>query len=155
MKLETRLFGTIEVDVTKIINFNDGIIGFEELKQFMVMNDADTEDAKILWLQSLDDGEVAMPVIDPLIIKTDYNPVVEDELFKNIGEIIDGEMLVLTTITVPADISMITTNLKAPIIINPVTMKGCQIIVDNDEYQVRYPIYDILKAGKEANKEGE
>lgn len=155
MKLETRLFGTIEVDVTKIINFNDGIIGFEELKQFMVMNDADTEDAKILWLQSLDDGEVAMPVIDPLIIKTDYNPVVEDELFKNIGEIIDGEMLVLTTLTVPADISMITTNLKAPIIINPVTMKGCQIIVDNDEYQVRYPIYDILKAGKEANKEGE
>lgn len=155
MKLETRLFGTIEVDVTKIINFNDGIIGFEELKQFMVMNDADTEDAKILWLQSLDDGEVAMPVIDPLIIKTDYNPVVEDELFKNIGEIIDGEMLVLTTITVPADISMITTNLKAPIIINPVTMKGCQIIVDNDKYQVRYPIYDILKAGKEANKEGE
>lgn len=155
MKLETRLFGTIEVDVTKIINFNDGIIGFEELKQFMVMNDADTEDAKILWLQSLDDGEVAMPVIDPLIIKTDYNPVVEDELFKNIGEIIDGEMLVLTTLTVPADISMITTNLKAPIIINPVTMKGCQIIVDNDKYQVRYPIYDILKAGKEANKEGE
>lgn len=155
MKLETRLFGTIEVDVTKIINFNDGIIGFEELKQFMVMNDADTEDAKILWLQSLDDGKVAMPVIDPLIIKTDYNPVVEDELFKNIGEIIDGEMLVLTTLTVPADISMITTNLKAPIIINPVTMKGCQIIVDNDEYQVRYPIYDILKAGKEANKEGE
>jgi flagellar assembly factor FliW len=56
---------------------------------------------------------------------------------------------------VPADITKITTNLKAPIVINPVTLKGCQIIVDNDDYVVRYPIYDILKSSKVADKEGE
>lgn len=155
MKIETRLFGNIEIDVNKIINFSDGIIGFEDLKQFMIMHDAESEKSKILWLQSLDDGNIALPVIDPLLIKSDYNPVVEDELFKNIGELVDGEIFVLTTLTVPADITKITTNLKAPIVINPVTLKGCQIIVDNDDYVVRYPIYDILNSSKVADKEGE
>lgn len=155
MKIETRLFGNIEIDVNKIINFSDGIIGFEDLKQFMIMHDAESEKSKILWLQSLDDGNIALPVIDPLLIKSDYNPVVEDELFKNIGELVDGEIFVLTTLTVPADITKITTNLKAPIVINPVTLKGCQIIVDNDDYVVRYPIYDILKSSKVSDKEGE
>lgn len=155
MKIETRLFGNIEIDVNKIINFSDGIIGFEDLKQFMIMHDAESEKSKILWLQSLDDGNIALPVIDPLMIKSDYNPVVEDELFKNIGELVDGEIFVLTTLTVPADITKITTNLKAPIVINPVTLKGCQIIVDNDDYVVRYPIYDILKSSKVTDKEGE
>ncbi len=152
MKVETRLFGKIEIDVTKIINFSNGIIGFEELKQFMIMHDTESKDGKILWIQSIDDGDIALPVIDPLLIKEDYNPTVEDELFKNIGEIINEEILVLTTLTVPSDITEITTNLKAPVIINPITMKGCQIIVDNDDYPVKFPIYDILKP--EA-KEGE
>lgn len=155
MKIDTRLFGNIEIDINKIINFTDGIIGFDNLKQFMIMHDAESEKSKILWLQSLDDGEIAFPVIDPLIIKKDYNPVVEDELFKNIGEIVDNEIFVLTTLTVPQDITKITTNLKAPIVINPVTMKGCQIIVDNDDYIVKYPIYDILRSSKKNDKEGE
>lgn len=53
------------------------------------------------------------------------------------------------TLTVPADITKITSNLKAPIVVNPKTLKGCQLIVENDEYPVRYPIYEILN-----NKEG-
>lgn len=154
MTIQTRLFGEIEIDVKKIINFSDGIIGFDNLKQFMIIHDSETENARILWLQSLDETSFAMPVIDPLLVREDYNPTVEDELFKNIGEIVDDEMLVLTTLTVPADIKGITTNLKAPVIINPVTMRGCQIIVDNEEYPVKYPIYDILKANKENVKEG-
>lgn len=153
MNMETRLFGEITIDANKIINFNDGMIGFGDLKQFMLINDNEKPDSKILWLQSLDEGSIAFPVVDPLFLKLDYNPIVEDELFKAIGEIVNNEVLVLTTITVPENIENITINLKAPIVINPVTMKGCQIIVDNDDYPVRYPVYDILQANKE--KKGE
>lgn len=155
MTLETRLFGNIEIDGNKIINFKNGMIGFEELKQFMIIHDSEKENSKILWLQSLDEGQIAFPVIDPLLICENYNPVVEDELFKSIGEIVNDEILVLTTITVPSDLQKMSTNLKAPIIINPVTMKGCQIIVDNEEYLVKYPIYDIIKGNKETVREGE
>lgn len=154
MSIETRLFGKIEIDVNKIINFQDGIIGYENLKQFMIIHDSDNENAKVLWLQSLDDGDIAFPVIDPLVIRPDYNPTVEDELFKSIGEIVDGDIFVLTTLTVPSDITKITTNLRAPIVINPVTMKGCQIIVDNEEYLVKYPIYDIIQGNKNRAEEG-
>ena len=42
-----------------------------------------------------------------------------------------------------------TINLKAHIIVDFDTMKGIQLIADNSEYKVRYPIYDILK--KEEN----
>lgn len=154
MTIQTRLFGDIKIDERKIINFDDGIIGFNNLKQFMIIHDAETDSGNILWLQSLDEPSIALPVINPLLIKADYNPIVEDELFKNIGEIVNDEILVLTTLTVPSDIKEITTNLRAPIIINPVTLKGCQIIVDNEEYLVKYPIYDILKSNRDKAKEG-
>lgn len=149
MNIVTKRFGEVGVDVNKVINFNSGLIGFEEYKQFMLIHDAEDENAKILWIQSIDEPELALPVINPLIVKPEYNPVVEDELFKNIGEFENGEMLVLVTLTVPPQIKNLTTNLKAPIIINPITLKGCQIIVENDEYSVKFPIYDIL------NKKGD
>lgn len=151
MNIVTRLFGEVGVDIKKVINFQSGIIGFENYKQFMIIHDAEVPDAKVVWLQSIDEPDLAIPIMNPLTVKEDYNPIVEDELFKNIGEMDekDGEMLVFVTLTVPTDITKMTVNLKAPIIINPITLKGCQIVVDNEDYLVRYPIYDILK------KEGE
>ena len=87
-------------------------------------------------------------------MKEDYDPVVEDELINTLGENIkDAQLVVLVTLTVPSDITKMTCNLKAPIIINADTMKGIQLIADNDDYQVRMPIYDILDSKKE--KDGE
>lgn len=150
MNIVTRLFGEIGVDINKVIHFPSGIIGFEKYKQFMIIHDAEATATNIVWLQSLDEPDLALPVINPLLVKPDYNPVVEDELFKNIGELNEdeGEMLVFVTMTVPPDITKITCNLKAPIIINPVTLRGCQIIVENEDYLVKHPVYDALKKGE-------
>ena len=150
MTIKTRIFGEIDIDTSKIINFSSGMIGFDNLKQFMLMHDVEDESPKIMWLQSIDDTDIAFPVADPLLFKEDYDPMVEDELFKNIGEIEGEEMLVLTTVTVPSNIEKMSVNLKAPIVINSSTMKGCQIIVDNEDYPVKYYVYDILKAAKES-----
>ena len=54
----------------------------------------------------------------------------------------------LVTVTVPSDLTKMTVNLKGPIVINAQTRRACQVIVEGDEYAVKYPIYDILKAGK-------
>ena len=155
MTLQTRLFGEINIDENKVIQFADGMIGFADLKKFMLIHDSEVENPKMLWLQSLDEPSIAFPVIDPLDVKTDYNPTVEDELFQNIGEIQNNEVLVLTTVTVPSDITGMSTNLKAPIVINPATLKGCQIIVDNEDYPIKFYVYDILKEGQVSVKEGE
>ena len=147
--MHTRIFGDIEVDANKIITFDGGIIGFPELKRFMLIHDRENEKKHISWLQSIDEPDFAMPVIDPLKLVEDYNPIVEDELLSGLGKLLPEEMLVLVTMTIPKDITKMTVNLKAPIIINAASLKAGQIIVDDEKYVVRYPIYDILKSKKE------
>ena len=57
----------------------------------------------------------------------------------------------MTTITVTDDITKMTSNFKAPIIINASNLRAAQLIVEDEKYLVRYPIYDILK-GKEGDE---
>lgn len=151
MKVQTKWFGEIETTESKIITLEKGIIGFEEDKKFTIVYE---DDSNIMWLQSLENVSLAIPVIRPEIVMPDYDPIVEDELVNTLGtDIRNAELLVLVTLTVPSDIKMMTCNLKAPLIINVDTMKGIQLIADNDDYMVRYPIYDLLKDRKE--KDGE
>ena len=103
----------------------------------------------VRWMQSIQEPAFAMPVIDPLSVRADYNPSIEDELLKPLGGITPENMLVLVTITVPREIEKMSVNLKAPIVINGDNLKASQIIVEEDEYEVKFPIYEILKAAKE------
>ena len=150
MKIITRVFGEIEVDDAKIITFPGGIIGFPDMERFVLLYDEEKGSDTIKWLQSLEEPGFAMPVINPLQIKEDYNPEIDDELLKPLGEMKDEEMVVLVTMTIPHELKDMTVNLRGPIIINSETRKACQVIFDSDEYKVKYPIYDILasKQGK-------
>ena len=69
-------------------------------------------------------------------------------MLKNLGDIKEEELLVLATVTVPPEVEKMTSNLKAPFIINAGNLKACQIILDDDKYLIKYPIYEILKGNK-------
>jgi flagellar assembly factor FliW len=153
MKLSTRIFGEVEIEDSKIINFPNGIIGFPDMKRFTLMHDQDDESATIQWLQSIEEPGFAMPVIDPLIVCPDYSPEIDKNAFVDVGELKDDDILVLVTVTVPHDLTKMTVNLMGPFVINVADMKGVQSIVENSDYPVKFPIYDILKKNKEA-KEG-
>lgn len=150
MKVQTKWFGEIEIGEEKVITFEKGIIGFEDCKKFTIVYDSEKgKDAAIMWLQSLEDASLAIPIMKPEYVREDYDPIVEDELIHSLGENIqEAELLVLVTLTVPSDIKRMTCNLKAPIIINADTMKGIQLIADNSDYLVRFPIYDLLNEKK-------
>lgn len=148
MNITTKLFGEIEVDENKMIVFTSGIIGFPDLTDFLLIHETESSDG-IKWLQSVQEPAFAIPVVDPLVIMGNYNPNVEDEFIKPLNIIDESDMLVLVTITVPKDITQMTVNLRAPIIICGSSRKANQIIVDQDEYLVKYPIYEILKKNKE------
>lgn len=150
MRINSRVFGEVEIDQNKIIEFVNGIVGFPELTEFaLISNNEENIDSPIKWLQSMQDGEVALPVIDPLLILPDYNPQVEDEWLKSLGELSAENLLVLVTVTVPKDITGMSVNLKGPIIIQVDQKKACQVIVDGEEYALKYPIYELLKSRKE------
>ena len=152
MTIVTKVFGEVTIDDDKIIQFPSGIIGFPDLTDFALIHDEEKGSGSIHWLQSMQEPAFAMPVMDPRLVVPDYNPEVDDELLKKIGEINPEELLVLVTVTVPSDITKMTVNLKGPIVINAAEKKACQIIVEGDGYAVKYPIYDILNAMKKAGE---
>ncbi len=152
MKVTTKVFGEITIDDDKIITFPQGIVGFPDLTQFALIHDSEKGNETIHWLQSLQETAFAMPVMDPLLVRADYNPEVDDELLKQIGTLTAEEMLVLVTVTVPKDLTKMSVNLKGPIVINATEKKAVQVIIDGDEYQVKYPIYDIVNANKKVGE---
>ena len=146
MVVNTRLFGEIDVQDDKIITIDKGIIGFPDMKLFTLVFDSEKDSKNIMWLQSLDETAFAMPVMVPNKVVEDYNPTIEDELLKPLGNLTPDNTYVLVTVKVPSKIEDMTITLKAPIIINTDTLIGGQIIVE-DDVEVRFPIYDILKEG--------
>jgi len=148
MKAKTRLFGEIEIEDGKIIKMEQGIIGFPDLKHFTLIFDCEREaKSAIHWLQSMDDGDVAMPVIVPGELLPDYRPTVNDELLQGLGELTPDNTYILVTVRVPENIEDISVNLKAPIIINTDTNKGSQVIVE-DDFAVRHNIYSLIRDGQ-------
>ena len=154
MEILTKAFGKITIDDEKIINFPKGIVGFPDLTEFALIHDVEKGTETIHWLQSIQEPGFAMPVMDPLLVCPDYNPEVDDELLSHLGELNQEELLVLVTVTVPKDITKMTVNLKGPIVINAAERKATQVIVEGDQYQVKFPIYDILDANNK-KKAGE
>lgn len=153
MKINSRVFGEIDIADDKIVVFEKGLMGFEEYTKYTILFDSEKPDNKgIMWLQSLDEESLAFPVMDPTCVKPDYNPLVEEEWLAPIGNVDnDDSLYVLVILTVPSDITKVTANFKAPLVINTETMKGCQTIADNEEYEVRYNIHEYIESLK---KEG-
>lgn len=156
MQIKTRHFGEIDLDENKVIYFDNGIFGFEDYKEYTILydNDEGGDNTNISWLQSLDEPALAIPVVNPFFIKAEYNPEVEDEMLKSLGDLNDENIVILVSITVPENVDKTSVNLKAPFIINSSERKGAQIIVENADYEVKYYFYEQLKALKAA-KEGE
>lgn len=149
MKMNTRIFGEIEIEDEKVIFFENGIIGFPDMKHFVLIHDEEKgTNAGIRFLQSVEEPGFAMPVMDPLVVKPDYDPEVNDELLAAAGNVTPDNILVLVTVSVPSDLTKMSVNLQGPIVINVEEHKACQIIVEGGNYPVKFPIYDILQAGK-------
>lgn len=154
MKAKTRLFGTIDIEDEKVITLEGGMIGFPFLQKFTLIFDEEKEKkaTSIMWLQSMDEGEVAFPVMHPNEIKPDYNPTVNDEMLVPLGKLNDENTYVLVTVTAAVEARETTVNLKAPIVINTDTKKGCQIIVE-DDYPVKFNLYQAMQERKKKGEE--
>ncbi|MCI8791810.1 MAG: flagellar assembly protein FliW [Eubacterium sp.] len=149
MLVKTKFFGEVDLPEEKILTFERGLIGLADYKRFTILYDCEKEETNISWLQSVDEPTLALPVIKPWLVKEEYNPTVEDELLSSLGELTEENLVILLTMTVPADIKEMTVNLKAPVIINADTRKAVQIIADNQDYEVKYKVYEILNKKQE------
>lgn len=151
MKATTTKFGEITIEEEKLIRFPRGIIGFPDLTVFALLHDGEKPDSPIRFLQSMQEGGFAMPVIDPLFVRPDYNPSVEAEMLREIGLAEEKDPFVLVTLSVPSDLRKMSANLRAPFLINTENGTACQLIVEDEAYEVKYPVYDIFR-GKKAGE---
>ncbi|MCR5356867.1 MAG: flagellar assembly protein FliW [Lachnospiraceae bacterium] len=146
MEVSTKLFGKINVSDDKIIDFPEGILGFPELKKFTLMYDNEKNTAGGMnFLVSLDEPAFAMPVVPALVVQDGYSPKFNEDIEATIGKLTEDNALVLVTMTIPADVTKMSVNLNAPIVINADAKKGIQSVVENEDYDVKCPIYDKLK----------
>ncbi|TCT14017.1 flagellar assembly factor FliW [Natranaerovirga pectinivora] len=148
MIIESKHFGEVEIDQDKVLNFQHGLLGLTEYKNFTILYDSEDDHPIISWLQSTEEKDFALPIINPLLVLEDYNPTIEDELLTELGELKEENLLVFNVVVIPDDITKMTTNLKAPIVINTDTKKGRQVIVENEDYEIKFPLYKELKKFK-------
>lgn len=139
MKVETRYFGEIEIGEDKIIHFEDGLFGFEQYKDYTIIYDVESEGEPFFsWMQCVTEQSLAFPIVNPLKVDSEYNPVVEDELLAKLGEMKEEDLLVFLLATVPQDVKKTSVNMKAPLVINAGTRQGIQIVAENDDYKIKH-----------------
>jgi flagellar assembly factor FliW len=146
MKIKTKPYGEIEVSEKQKIHFPDGLFGFEENRDYFLL---DSREGPFYWLQAADHPELAFILIDPRIFKGDYQLSVREEDYENIGARDGKEVIDFAIVTVPEDIQKISANLMGPIIINRRNRKARQAISENDEYSVKHYIMEEMKVKKE------
>ncbi len=138
MKLSTKYHGVREFKEEDIISFKKGLPGFEGLKKFILFSVEENQLFSIL--QSVEDEEIGLVVISPFEVAKDYEFKLSDEKIKELNIEAPEDVLALNTVTLSSKVEEITTNLKAPIIINIKQRQGEQIILDNDSYKIKHPL---------------
>lgn len=132
--LETTI-GKIEYTDESIYNFPEGLYGFKEHKNFIIWGGEQYRPFKLLI--SVDDPNLFFPLINPKILKPDYNP--------NIKDVTDWEFM-CTIVTIGTSQDDVTVNMRAPIVFSKKDKWGKQIILTDSNYLIRHKIVNPIKS---------
>ncbi len=140
MLLKTRLFGEIKVNDEEVIHFTKPILGFDDCRQYLLMENESI--FPTFWLQSINDPNLAFPVVSPFSVDENYSINLQALDLEDIRLKSVDDALVLTLMVVPQTLSSIRTNLRAPIIYNPEKRIAKQLILYDEKYPIHFYIMD-------------
>lgn len=130
-------FGEIEYTPEHLIHFPEGLIGFENLHDFIVV--PNRKEGPLFWIQSVEDSEIAFIVTDPLNFFLDYKLVPETKELKKLAIQSPEDCHALSIVTVsPA--KEVTFNLAAPVLFSPKSNRAIQVILEGTDYEVKTPL---------------
>ena len=140
MKINTEKFGEINIDENLVFEFVEPIIGYENLKKYVLVEHA--ENSAFKWLQSIEDESLAFPVSTPAYFDIDYQFEIPTDVAEKINLSSVESLISLNIVTIPQGKPRNSTiNLLAPIIINATNKKGMQLILSNSNYPVKQPLF--------------
>ena len=148
--IKTKPFGDIEVEDDRIIEFPEGILGFDYVDRFVLLEE---KDSPFIWLQAYSEPELAFVMVSPLQFMAEYSLVISQTDLEDVGAASPEELSVFAIVTIPSNNPAdMTANLQGPIIINMEKRKGKQAISLSDKYRVRHKIMEEMHS--RAQREG-
>ena len=127
MKINTTRFGELEVEKKDIISFKEGLLGFEHLKRFFIVDPGDQ--TLILWFQSIDDEKTAFPIIEPKIFQPDYIVKLLPAELNSLDLESVNDSSIYSILTIPRTVTDMSANLKAPIVITKNTKEKMKLYI--------------------------
>jgi flagellar assembly factor FliW len=142
--INTSRFGQVQIEATDIIAFPDGLLGFDSLRQFVILDDPNDE--IFAWLQSVSDAQIAFPILEPELFAEGYRFQLAKSDQDKLGLESTDTAKVFCIVTIPNDPTRMTANLKAPILINLKTRVARQCVLQDNGLAIREPIFAKLQA---------
>jgi flagellar assembly factor FliW len=142
MRIETKRFGSLEIDEESIITMPKGPLGFEDNTRFITIQHR--PDTAFRWLQCVDEPSLAFVVVDPSVFVENYDIEISDAEAEMLQLTDEGDAFVLAIVTVGSGGRNITLNLAAPVVVNSKTMAGMQVILQDNRYSVRHQLTQVV-----------
>jgi flagellar assembly factor FliW len=139
--IQTTRFGAVQLQAEDIIDFPEGILGFNDLRKFVLLDDPNDE--IFAWLQSCEVPQIAFPVLEPELFTSNYQVVLTKHDLESIGN--PEKTRAFSIITIPEDATQMTANLKAPVVINIAKRQARQIVLQDNNLAIREPIFTKLQ----------
>ncbi len=143
MIIKTGRFGQVTIEESEIIKIPQGILGFPDFTEFCLIDSAD--DTLILWLQSVRNADVAFPVLEPKVFRPDYFVNLSAADMRELKMQDLTRATVFSLLTIPEDVSLMTANLKAPLVINLNNQTAKQIVLQENEFGIKQPMFKELR----------
>jgi flagellar assembly factor FliW len=139
MTIATSRFGAVEVSTSQIIHLPTGVLGFPDHKHFAFL--PHKPDSPFLWLQSVEDPELAFIVMNPQLVMPDYAVHLAKEDQRDLHLKGEEPLVIYGMVTIPrANPAEMTINLLGPLVINEETGVGKQVIMTGSDYSHRHPV---------------
>jgi flagellar assembly factor FliW len=146
VNIETKYFGTMLIDQQDIIQFENGIPGFPEEKQFIFLP---LEETEFLVMQSIKTPQLAFITSSPFTFFKDYEIKLSDTVVEQLQLKSELDVTILVILSVQKPFSQTTTNLVAPIVINTVQKLAKQVILENTPYETKHLLFYQTNETKE------
>lgn len=138
MKILTKIFGEIEVSEKQVVTIKDGLFGFEDVEEYVLLDYE--EGSPFYWLQARRIPEIAFLLVNPALIVEDYRLEVDQGDLETLEIESEEDILLFSIVTLNDDPAKTTINLLGPIVINKKTHFAKQMISTNEKYSVRQPL---------------
>lgn len=144
MIIKTTRFGDVKIQNEDLLSFPEGLLGFQDLRKFVLLDDPN--DDIFAWLQSCELPSIAFPILEPEIFNHNYATALTKNEIEFLKLKSDQKPLFMNIITIPDDPTQMTANIKAPIVINSAEKIARQCVLQDNSYAIREPIFVKLQS---------